>query len=187
MRLFVAIDLDEDARQAIGAEQKRIAKAIDDDRSALKWIDPAQMHLTLAFLGEIADRAAPPLVDAMSAALDVAPFVAVFQHLGVFPTSRAPRVLWLGVTQGARELATVQRTVADRLRPLAAALDERPFHAHLTLARWRTSRPRDATRALSCDRHTIVARTAIDRVTLYRSRLSTSGPSYTPLARATLK
>ena len=57
MRLFIAIDLDDGARAAIADEQRRLKAAFDDSRSAIKWVRPEQMHLTLVFLGEVPDHA----------------------------------------------------------------------------------------------------------------------------------
>ncbi len=53
MRLFVAIDLSDEARAAAAAEQKRLAAALGGGRSSLRWVKPDQLHLTLAFLGEV--------------------------------------------------------------------------------------------------------------------------------------
>ena len=185
MRLFVALDLDAGAREAIAALQRRVAQALGPDRS-LKRVDPAHMHVTLAFLGEIADARVPSLVDELSVDIDTSPFSAELRGLGVFPPHGAPRILWLGVGEGADEIAEVQQEVANRLERLDVLLEQRPFHPHLTLARWRTSRPADRERALSADHDTVVARVNVHHVTLYESRLSPAGPSYTVLARATL-
>ena len=194
MRLFVALDLDGDASQAIAVLQQRIAKALEANRS-IKQVDPAHMHLTLAFLGEIAEAAVPAVIDRLSANIDVRQFAAEFQGLGVFPPRGAPRVLWLGVEAGAEKIVEVQRAVASRVERLGVALERRPFHPHLTLARWKTSKASttsktscatDRQRALSADTHKPVARVNIDHATLYQSRLSPGGPTYTALTRANL-
>lgn len=187
MRLFVAADLDDRARQAIAAAQKRIGTSLGDaSRSSLRWIRPEHTHLTLAFLGEITEPQVPQIVAAVSPQIPVPPFTAVFDSLGVFPPRGAPRVLWAGVGAGARELIELQREVADRLERTGVRLERRPYQPHLTLGRWRTSRPADARRALAADRHATIARAMVDRVTLYQSRLAPSGPSYFALARANL-
>jgi RNA 2',3'-cyclic 3'-phosphodiesterase len=185
MRLFVAIDLDDVARAAIAQTQRRLAEILDTDRS-LKWVSPAHMHLTLAFLGEIAEPVVPAIVENLSLNIDARPFTAVFRNLGVFPPRGAPRVLWLGVGDGASDVVGAQRVVADRVADAGVALDRRPFHPHLTLARWRSSRPKDARRALAVGPETPTARVDVDHVTLYQSRLTSAGPVYTSLARATL-
>jgi 2'-5' RNA ligase len=187
MRLFVAIDLDETARHAIGEEQQRIRAAVGGRKpSALKWVQPDHMHLTLAFLGEIEEAGAPAIIAAVAPDLDVPRFTFAFEGLGVFPPRGAPRVLWTGVAAGSREVIAVQHQVAERLTRAGVELERRLFHPHLTLARWRTSRPSDARRVLATDRRTPIARIAVDHVTLYHSHLSAAGPLYSVLARATL-
>jgi 2'-5' RNA ligase len=189
MRLFVAIDLDEAVRQAVARAQQQLARRIDRDRS-LKWVNPAHLHLTLVFLGDVGGTAAPPIIEALSAPLDVTAFSAVFRGFGLFPHRGAPRVLWLGVAEGADRIAELQRRVAMRFERLGVELDRRPFHAHLTLARWRPSKASphgaDVGRALAAGPDLPVAKVDVDHVTLYESRLSPAGPTYTALARATL-
>jgi 2'-5' RNA ligase len=185
MRLFVALDLDDDARVAIAALQRRVVKTLGAEES-VKTVDPARMHLTLAFLGQVDDPAVPPIVDALSINIDQRPFAAGFRGLGVFPPRGAPRVLWLGVEEGSDQIVEVQKEVARRLEGLGLVLERRPFHPHLTLARWRASHPADRERVLSNNSRAVVARVSVDHVTLYQSRLSPAGPAYTALTRATL-
>src|SRR5438552_15393805 len=74
MRLFTAIELNEDTRQAIAAEQERIAGVLGRSAAAssLKWIRSEHMHLTLVFLGEIAETQTPAVIDAMGKDIDEA-------------------------------------------------------------------------------------------------------------------
>ena len=185
MRLFTAIDLDDAARDAVARLQRRLSERPSGDRS-LKWVDPSRMHLTLVFLGEVADARVPAIVESLSPPIDVPRFAIAFQGLGVFPPRGAPRVLWLGVAQGAAALAAVQGHVVKRLESLGVALEDRPFHPHLTLARWRDSRPSDRTRALAAGINEPIAPLGVDSIALYQSRLSSAGSTYTVLARATL-
>jgi len=187
MRLFAAIELDETTRADIAGEQRRLANALRDQRSSAKWVRVEQIHLTVAFLGEVG----PPLADAIVAAFGQpisagGPFDLTFAGLGMFPPHGPPRVLWVGVQAGLVEVNLVERIVVERLTALGVRLDERPYHPHLTLARWRDSRPRDrrAVAALQHDR--VVARTTADAVTLFQSRVSSSGSTYTALSRAQL-
>jgi RNA 2',3'-cyclic 3'-phosphodiesterase len=186
MRLFVAVDLDDVARSAIAGEQRRVGAAMGDARSSLKWVKPDQMHLTLVFLGEVAEANAPTVVDAVSRPVAAAPFAISFQRLGVFPDHGGPRALWVGVTDGEAELVALQREIAQRTGDAGITLESRPFHPHLTLGRWRQSRPSDRRRALAAARPDVVARVAVSGATLYHSRISSAGPAYTALARATL-
>lgn len=186
MRLFVAADVPEAARAAIAAEQKRISAAVGGSASTLKWVKPEHAHMTLAFLGHVDDAKVPGVVDTMGRDVDLAPFEMVLEGPGVFPPRGAPRVLWIGVTTGAAELIRLQRVLAERVAALHLPLEDRAFHPHLTLARWKESRPADRERALQAARSGVIARTRIESATLYESRLSPSGPAYTPLARVNL-
>jgi RNA 2',3'-cyclic 3'-phosphodiesterase len=120
MRLFVAVDLDETARAAIAEEQRRIGAAMGDARSSVKWVKPAQMHLTLVFLGEVSEAHAATVVEAIASPVHAAPFAIVFQELGVFPSHGGPRALWIGVTHGAAELVALQNEIAQRAAGVAA-------------------------------------------------------------------
>ena len=187
MRLFVAIELDDDARGAVAAEQKRLKSAFGDRAgSALRWIRPEHMHLTLAFLGELDDSRSHTVVEAIRQPIQGGRFSIVFGGLGVFPSGGAPRVLWLGLVSGAREVGNVQHQVAERLAPLGTAPEPRPFHPHLTLARWRTSGQPDRRRALAADGGRDVARLDVETVALIQSRLSSAGPIYVTLCEGRL-
>lgn len=186
MRLFVAADLPDGAREAIAAEQKRMAAALGGEAGRLRWVKPDHAHLTLVFLGDVEDARVPAVVDAIGRDIDATAFDIALEGAGVFPPRGAPRVLWLGLGRGARELIDLQHVLARRVAALGIPVEDRPFHPHLTLARWRESRTSDRQRALAAAPAGTVARARVDGATLYQSRLSPSGPSYTALARATL-
>lgn len=186
MRLFVAADLPEEARQAVAVEQKRIASTLGGSAGTLKWVKPDHAHLTLVFLGDVEETRVPAVVEAAGRDVDATPFDITLDTIGVFPPRGAPRVLWIGVSSGASRLSELQRGLAQRIAALGIALEDRPFHPHLTLARWRESRSPDRERALTAAPQDVIARARVDGATLYQSRLSPSGPSYTALARANL-
>jgi 2'-5' RNA ligase len=188
MRLFAAIDLNDEARRAIGAEQKRIGEAIGGSRrSALRWVAPDKIHLTLVFLGEIAAEKASQSIEAMRPPIDMPPFDLVLKGLGVFPSHGAPRVLWLGVDEGRAAAIELQREVARRLPSAPPDSHDASFHPHLTLARWREGRSSDRRDALGLDEGRPIARIVVDRVTLYQSQLSSKGPTYAALSVSKLR
>jgi 2'-5' RNA ligase len=186
VRLFVAVDLSEAAREAIAAEQRRIAAAISGTASSLKWVKPEQAHLTLVFLGNVDPALAASVVETFRADVGLPPFDLVLEGVGVFPPRGAPRVLWVGASEGAEEVTLLQRELAARVERLGIALEQRPFHPHLTIGRWRDSRPPDRDRAVGAARKGVLARVHVESATLYQSKLSPAGPAYTPLAHANL-
>ncbi len=186
MRLFVAVELDDNSRAFVAAEQQRVAARLRRTKSSLRLIDPQQVHLTLAFLGEIAAPTSDVLIETMRQPIsDVAPFRLAIGGLGMFPPRGAPRILWLGISEGARETVVLQAAVARRLSALDITLEERVFRPHVTIGRWRNGRPSDR---LSVDDLPSAGRAdvVVDQVTLFESRLSSQGASHIPLAQARL-
>jgi 2'-5' RNA ligase len=183
MRLFVAIDLTDEARRQIADVQQRLVARIGG--SGLKLVRSEHLHLTLAFIGEVDEERGRKIVGSMEVPFDQRPFEIEFGGVGVFPPDGRPRILWLGVTHGAMSSVRLQEAVATRLEPFGMEREERPFSPHLTLARWREGRRSDARRLLA-DEVGVVARMPVHAVTLFQSRLSGSGPTYSVLAQASL-
>jgi 2'-5' RNA ligase len=186
MRLFVAVTLPHEARAAIAAEQQKLAAATSGSNSLLKWVKAEQAHLTLVFLGNVEAALAPAVVETVGRDVELAPFDMVLHGVGAFPPRGAPRVLWVGVTEGAENVTLLQREIAARVGTLGVPLEQRAFHPHLTIARWRESRPPDRDRAIGAASRGALARFRVSSATLYESKLSPAGPVYTALAHANL-
>ena len=185
MRLFVAIDLPDRARTAIAQAQRRLRAALGD--AAPRWIKPEHLHLTLLFIGERDEDAAAAIVKTMGEPVPLDPFTFALGGIGVFPPHGAPRILWLGLVDGAREVSDLQRLVAGRLAGVGVPPEDRAFHPHLTIGRWREARPAARRRALEATADLREAGgVAVRVVTLYRSHLGPAGPSYTALTQAPL-
>lgn len=191
MRMFVAVDLDDDARAGFDQLQKALAAPPVRGRSpAITWVRPQNLHVTLAFMGEITERV-PQLVEVMRRPIQMDPFEAAFGALGAFPPRGAPRTLWVGVPKGTEALIDLQLQVTARLREVGIEIETRPFHPHVTLARWREGGSADrrwlneASEKLGKAVAT-VARIRVARTTLYRSEQVPGGSVYTALACAEL-
>jgi len=184
MRLFIAVDLDEVARAAIGDLAQRLSRRLD--HGGLRWTKPEQLHLTLAFVGEV-DEATFAAVNAqMTPVISMAPYEVAFGGLGVFPARGSPRVLWIGATAGARETIDLQRHIAGRVRVAGVELEARPFQPHLTIGRYRDSGERDRRAVVEVADTGEIARVPVDHVTLYESRLSSAGATHTALSTTAL-
>ncbi|HEX8995085.1 MAG TPA: RNA 2',3'-cyclic phosphodiesterase [Ktedonobacterales bacterium] len=181
-RTFIALDLSEAAREALRRELRRLARALP----GVRFVDPADLHLTLAFLGELDDDALGA-VNALTAAVaqETAPFRLALNGLGVFGPPASPRVVWAGVGGETRRLIALQRRLADALEQRGFPREQRPYSPHLTLAR--IARPLDEAayqrlRLLLDGPAPRPTRWQIDDVRVMRSEKATSGPRYTPLS-----
>lgn len=132
MRVFVAAELPKQILQAAGEIQQQL-KACG---LSLRWVKPQGMHLTLKFLGEIEPDRLPEAIGAMQQAALFEPSLTLrIQGLGVFPSLRRPRVLWIGLQGAIERLLGLQRRLEDHFAAHGFKREERSFQAHLTLAR----------------------------------------------------
>jgi RNA 2',3'-cyclic 3'-phosphodiesterase len=178
MRLFVAMDIPDDVRSAIGAIAAKLRLACPNAR----WVRIEGLHVTLKFIGESLAEKTEMIRTALTAVPCRAPIPMNFRGLGFFPSERRPRVLWAGIEAGP-ELAALAAAVETALNPLAIPREERAFSPHLTLARFDTPRGLDSLHA------------AIEQIGplefggatakefhLYQSVLKPGGAEYTRLA-----
>ncbi|HUK35674.1 MAG TPA: RNA 2',3'-cyclic phosphodiesterase [Vicinamibacterales bacterium] len=187
MRAFVAVELDEAARAVVAAEQTLARKLLGARSSSLRLVGPQQIHFTLVFLANVAEPLVEPLTAAMRQPISgLAPFRIRIGGFGVFPPRGAPRVLWLGLLDGVRQMTELQAAVAARVGALGLRLEDRAFRPHLTLARWRDARPSDRVPFERASPARAIAEMTVDRVTLFESRLSSEGASHVPLAQSPL-
>jgi 2'-5' RNA ligase len=168
-------------RQRLASEIERLRPHATD----VAWVAPANLHVTLKFLGQVDEARVPVLVDALRAAaaghraLDVA-----VRGLGAFPTPSRPRVLWAGLADAAG-LAPLADAVDAACGALGFPRETRPFAAHVTLGRVREPR-RQPQLAEALARDTEFGRLRVARVSLMRSELSPRGARYTELAGLSL-
>jgi 2'-5' RNA ligase len=176
-RLFIAVD----PAPQVAARAGRIAARLRDAGIEAAWVTPAQLHLTLHFLGdEVADADLHRICVAMDeAAATVPAFRIACGGVGVFPDRRRPRVVWLGVRAGAAELGRLHDALAAQLEPLGFPREARGFRPHLTLGRLRGGRGSGTAAALAAALDSCpdvdAGETAIERVCLYESRLASTG------------
>ena len=140
MRLFVALNLPPPVREALWAATARLR----DLELPVKWVRGEGVHLTLKFLGDVADAQEGELAAALArAAAGGRALSLALGGFGVFPDFRRPRVLWVGIAPEPG-LEILQHRVEQEFAPLGFPTEARPFRPHITLGRaGREARPRD--------------------------------------------
>jgi 2'-5' RNA ligase len=136
-RIFVAAPLPAYVSAEITSiiEQVREASPPNGGRD-VRWVRLDGLHLTLRFLGPTLEPRIGAVLDAIRAtAADGHPFEITIGGAGTFPNDARPRALWLGLRSGADELALLAASLDRWLAAAGWAAEDKPFRAHLTLAR----------------------------------------------------
>ncbi len=173
------------------ALQSHLAGIIQQVAQALphiRWVDPAGIHLTLAFLGELdADQLAQAMQATEAASRQIKPFSYRLTRLGTFGSPRQPRVIWMGIDEPSGTLPRLHSILNQDLARRGFTLDSRPFSPHLTLARIKAPLTPDELQRLqhilSGKQQGIVSTTVypVHAINLMKSELSRVGARYTPL------
>jgi 2'-5' RNA ligase len=188
MRVFTAVEIPQEVRDRLAATARELTTGV---RSA-KPVARENLHVTIRFLGEVRDADVPAIAAAVRQAVGNVPSGAVeLRGLGAFPDLRRPSVVWAGVDDPSASLARLEAAVSARLAELDFPAEDRPFSAHVTLARVRA---RNARR--SGVLHPLVARieaarsppphwgrVPVDSITLFSSDLGGEAARHTPLGR----
>jgi 2'-5' RNA ligase len=180
IRSFLALDLPEEILREIGRIRNRLEELIQGD---IRWVRPEGIHLTLKFFGDISEIDIANIAAVVEkAAAGAAPFTLSIGGVGVFPDSRRPRVLWLGMNGDVPRLLIFQKELERSLQLIGFALEERPFRPHLTLGRIRS--PKGLTglaRVLEKGEEYAAAGFLASGLGLFRSELTPRGAVHTRL------
>ena len=154
----------------------------------MSWVATGNLHLTVKFLGAVAEDRIEAVAGALTGAMAGAgAFDAQVEGLGAFPSATRPRVVWAGVTAKAGTMDDLAGRVDDALAARGFAREARPFFPHVTLGRVRLpGRIPGLTEALRGAASRGFGRLPVARVSLMRSELSPRGARYTELAAASL-
>lgn len=194
IRTFLAVELSEPLRTNLARLQldlkQRLSREVSRD-VRMSWIQPASIHLTIKFLGDIDEQLVSPMQEAMGQAIAGYQRLQIpLERLGSFPRPQQPRILWVGPSEGwelgeeAKRLTSVYRAIEDCCRLLNLAPEDRPLSPHLTIARIKEG-GRMMGQALAksgvMDRPLSLGSLAVDSVALMRSELRPTGSVYTKL------
>ena len=165
MRLFVALEPSPDVRQALSLLQDRLRDAGVTGR----YLDPANLHLTLAFIGMWPEDISACLPSVQPS------FPMTLSHLGVFPEAK---VLWAGVSYS-EALSSLAENVRRRLSDAGIPFDRKEFNPHITLVR----KPVIPERVHLSGIEVPPASMTVREVCLYRSDHTEHGMAYTVIGR----
>ncbi|MBF0517416.1 MAG: RNA 2',3'-cyclic phosphodiesterase [Nitrospirae bacterium] len=135
-RTFIAIDISEQQRAEIG----QMIDTLKHTRSGVRWVRPENLHLTVKFLGDTDDASIVTIAAALNELSGkCAPFQIELRQISAFSSLKRPDVIWIGVTKSP-ELGALAAGIEQKLSLIGFKKEDRPYSAHLTIARVKNRR-----------------------------------------------
>lgn len=188
MRTFIAIELSQEIKDALGRLQAQLKTTGAD----VKWVAQENIHLTLKFLGEINEQKINEVIRIIeSIAKDTKIFPMGLSSIGAFPKIDFPRVIWIGIAQGENVVKEIAEGLENNLAEIGIPREERPFSSHITIGRTKSSQNRfklvQELKKLADNSGKENLEFTADKITLFKSTLSSAGPLYERLKEVSLQ
>lgn len=179
-RLFIAVDITDDAKAKISDALKQMAVTAEKSGLGVAWTKPDSQHLTLKFLGATSTK----LIDDISQRLSRVcegerSFDITLRGVGAFPNVANPRVLWVGVDDQSRSLSDIAHAIEAEMVGLGFDKETRPFSPHLTVGRVKLGRR--AIPVLEPFQKAVFGTSTVRGIVLYESVLRPEGSEYRKL------
>ena len=179
MRLFVALEIPSEVRENLAALLDSLRSISKDPR----WVRPQNLHVTLKFLGEVAEAKVEDIRNALREIRSEQVATLDFRGLGFFPNEKHPRVFWAGIEASAN-LKTIAANIDGPMEKLGIPREQRPFSPHLTLARFeRPGLPEALRQAIAANMELAFGSLQTNEFHLIQSELRRSAAEYTTLER----
>jgi 2'-5' RNA ligase len=183
IRSFIAIPIPQKIKTEIAVkieEWTRDFLALNE-MSAIRWVSEKNLHITLIFLGAVLPEflmSTQKMLQSVSST--TSSFMMRLTGFGVFPSVRAPRVLWVGAKEGADKLTELQQQLERALTTIGHKPEERKFHPHLTIARIKTPSGPQLKEAINKILETNYQSELflVNSIVLFKSTLAPDGPIY---------
>jgi len=183
MRVFLAIEIPENLKGRLATVQNKLAPSI----RGVRWEKTEKFHITLIFLGEVAEERISDLEEAVRHGVrGIEPFKISLSGLGCFPNERRPRVIWVGIEGEVETLIQLEKQLEAALTKFNFEFDQKKFHPHVTLGR--VKGPTSIAEGWSpFAKATEDSKFEVREVTIMKSTLRPTGSVYIPLSRIPLE
>jgi len=184
MRTFIAIELSDEVNSELAAIQEELKKASSD----VKWVETANIHLTLKFLGDVDERKAGEIKSILDKiASEYKKFEMSLFKIGAFPKLDYPRVIWVGIDKNCATVEEMAQHIENECEKIGFKKEDRPFSAHLTLGRVRSPKNKEALKDKILSISVKPLNFNADKITLFQSTLTPKGSIYTVLHQSPLQ
>ena len=187
MRTFIAIELPLEIKNYLSRLQDELKTAGAD----VKWVKPDNIHLTLKFLGEVDEKKLDKISKIIAETAEGKnKFPARISSLGAFPKTDFPRVIWVGLDTGDKEIKQIAKELEEKIAKIGIPKEDRPFSSHITIGRLRTPLNRERLVQNLKDKAGLGGEKLefyVTKITLFKSTLTPSGPIYEALKETNLE
>jgi RNA 2',3'-cyclic 3'-phosphodiesterase len=185
-RLFVGLRVSLATANALARTVDTLGRRARDGGLDLRWVPPANYHVTLKFLGWTRDAALAAVGDALQRAVTSAPrFTFKTTRLGAFASLDKASVLWAGVEESSGALAQLAQAIETAMAGIGYAAETQPFHPHVTLARLREIRAvKDLVLPVA---EQMFGDTRVEAVMLFESETKPTGSVHKEISRIDFK
>lgn len=178
-RSFFACEISQEILKEIGNLQAELKHSLP---RSVKWVNPGNLHLTIKFIGEFKTTHLEMLKTSLFTALeDIPPFKMEIKGLGVFPSYKKPRIIWLGIN-AEKPLVNLVQIVDRECAQIGYPREKRPFSAHITLGRIKSYATREDHKMivdmLRTKETIVIGNQTVDSLHFIKSDLTPNGPIY---------
>ncbi|MBU0672047.1 MAG: RNA 2',3'-cyclic phosphodiesterase [Candidatus Margulisbacteria bacterium] len=176
MRTFISVELPDKVKK----KAAELINELKQDSPGVKWVSAQDLHITLKFLGWVADEKLDQLIDLTAkAAAGCGSFKARFEGLGTFPAGRIPRVVWVGTAEGGGKLCQLAKDLEQTLSAAGFRSEAREPKPHLTLGRVKDKKGLGSlVKKINSVRKAKFGEALVDRIYIMKSTLTQNGPIY---------
>ncbi|TAN32972.1 RNA 2',3'-cyclic phosphodiesterase [Patescibacteria group bacterium] len=172
-RIFIALPVPEEAKNELELAQNEIKRL--NERVPIKWTERQNMHITLAFLGDITDGQAEQVKKVLDEAAKRPGFSIWLDSLDGFPDLNRPKVLVCAAAEEKRDCAKLHKDLEEKLFALGLEFEDHIWRPHITLGRvkreWNNP---NGLAAMPIEKINWLA----DKIELIESELAPAGPVY---------
>ena len=133
VRSFIAINLNPDIKEYLTS----LHTNLNVPESKLRWVEKNNLHLTMKFLGYISLKQTELIKSVLKAITSKqSPFlIKLSSYIGVFPTYKMPRIIWVGIKEGTDKLKELYNSIETDLFKKDFPREEKYFSGHITIGR----------------------------------------------------
>ncbi len=183
-RLFAAIKITPDDKFL--KLYYRLLKQFEDER--IKWVEPQNMHITLKFFGETEENRINGICNVLNnISADHTAFSFFLNNIGIFGSAYKPRVIWFGV-ENDEPIKLLASDLLIKLETIGFKNDRQNFVPHLTVGRIKELvHKRSFQSKIDKSKDTFIQNVFVNKIYLFESTLTTSGPIYNIVKRFRLR